>query len=1036
MTNPQQIGPYKVLWRLGRGGMGAVYLCQHRDLGFRRAIKVLHTDGSESALDRFKKEAQVQAELDHPHLLKIEHSDLDQDGRAYVVMAYIGDEAGPMDLDRYLKDHGGKLDSRTTARLVGQILDGLSYAHGEGIVHRDLKPANVLIEQTPSGPMARIADFGLVRIVGEAMFRDRIFTSISESLSLGSAPTIPGVAGAMDVKSGRDPSIGSAPTIDGQAGSDMPDEGGSPAGTSTQALIGTWSYMAPEQKKPGTAVDHRTDLYAVGLMAYRMLMGRLPEGITRLPGQEDAELSPWDAWISRALEADPSRRFQEAAEARSGLNAMAGRSPSRAGRWVGALAVVVVLAAVGLWAITGSWSGTQDSLPPTPVVSIDAEAPNEEQDEQPAAAHKYSSASDLIEPAARIKSLQQTELSFPEHAAIKEKWREAASYVEIATENRSIAEWNAAGVAFENARRMFEDTIALDQEAASADVARTRFAERTADVDWFEHPIVNAGYAEADDRAAQARQAWEAGSFDDADAAWGQAEDLARSAIEKSDAARAADVVRREWNRRVSSLPEPLYDEVRPAVHKLVASSAQMEADFAAGRFVEAESAWVKSTSQLGELLSNHEGAQGQAAAARDSADEARMTALAADVEKDAASEWSAAEADRREAEGHFETGDFPGSAELWGSAKRGYATSVTTAYDNRFAAHLASAAACRDWDCSAAALSRIAAALVIKPGNTQALAERGRLESLESPQQRAARERRERIAGLLRDARANDSKANGKVALRALEALLALEPSHAEALRLKEKIEGYYGPDPTLTLDLGGGVTMELVLIESGEFLMGSPSSEAKRDDDEGPQHRVRISKPFYMGKHEVTQAQWRAVMGSNPSHFKGDSRPVESVSWNEIQEFCRKLSARTGRTIRLPTEAEWEYSCRAGTTSSYSFGDSSGGLGDHAWYTGNSGKQTHSVGAKQPNGWGLHDMHGNVWEWCGDWYGEDYYASSPGTNPTGPGSGKYRVLRGGSWYLDARNCRCAYRLRVRPDLRYNDYGFRVVAGTLPFSP
>ncbi len=353
-----------------------------------------------------------------------------------------------------------------------------------------------------------------------------------------------------------------------------------------------------------------------------------------------------------------------------------------------------------------------------------------------------------------------------------------------------------------------------------------------------------------------------------------------------------------------------------------------------------------------------------------------------------------------------------------------------------RFSQLVTTARGCTTYSERDRGLSAIRRALELYPGDSAALAERGRLESLESPQERAARDRRERIAGLLRDARANDSKANGKVALRALEALLTLEPDHSEALRLKEKIEGYYGPEPSLTVDVGGGVTMDLVLIESGEFLMGSPSSEAKRDDDEGPQHRVRISKPFYMGKHEVTQAQWRAVMGSNPSHFKGDSRPVESVSWNEIQEFCRKLSARTGRTIRLPTEAEWEYSCRAGTTSSYSFGDSSGGLGDHAWYTGNSGKQTHSVGAKQPNGWGLHDMHGNVWEWCGDWYGEDYYASSPGTNPTGPGSGKYRVLRGGSWIYLAHYCRCADRIRSRPGLRSSSLGFRVVAGTLPFSP
>ena len=246
-----------------------------------------------------------------------------------------------------------------------------------------------------------------------------------------------------------------------------------------------------------------------------------------------------------------------------------------------------------------------------------------------------------------------------------------------------------------------------------------------------------------------------------------------------------------------------------------------------------------------------------------------------------------------------------------------------------------------------------------------------------------------------------------------------------------------------TVTIDLGGGVTMELVLIESGEFLMGSPSSEAKRGGDEGPQHRVRISESFYLGKYEVTQSQWRAVMGSDPSYFEGDNLPVEVVSWNDCQEFCRKLSERTGRTIRLPTEAEWEYSCRAGTTTPFHFGstistDQVNYDGNYPYGAGRKGvyrEKTTPVGSFPANAWGLYDMHGNVWEWCGDWYGEDYYASSPGTDPAGPGSGEDRVLRGGSWYDGARGCRCALRSGLWPD-GLDFIGFRVVAGTLPFSP
>jgi formylglycine-generating enzyme required for sulfatase activity len=236
-----------------------------------------------------------------------------------------------------------------------------------------------------------------------------------------------------------------------------------------------------------------------------------------------------------------------------------------------------------------------------------------------------------------------------------------------------------------------------------------------------------------------------------------------------------------------------------------------------------------------------------------------------------------------------------------------------------------------------------------------------------------------------------------------------------------------------TLTLDFGRGGKMELVLIPAGEFIMGSPESEEIRGpfNEEGPQHRVRISKPFYLGKYEVTQAQWKAVMGGDPSSFKGDSKlPVESVFWRDCVAFCQEISQKSGKKIRLPTEAEWEYACRAGSTTAYSFGDSPDGLGQYAWYDENSDEQTHPVGQKRPNPWGLYDMHGNVWEWCSDWYGEDYYGQSPATDPLGPTSGEYRVYRGGSWYFCGDwGCRSA----VRQGCAYGhaNSGFRVAAGT-----
>ena len=208
--------------------------------------------------------------------------------------------------------------------------------------------------------------------------------------------------------------------------------------------------------------------------------------------------------------------------------------------------------------------------------------------------------------------------------------------------------------------------------------------------------------------------------------------------------------------------------------------------------------------------------------------------------------------------------------------------------------------------------------------------------------------------------------------------------------------------------MDLGGGVKLEMVLIPAGEFLMGTPGDSARER-----QHRVRITRPFYLGKFLVTQEQWETVMGSNPSYsIKGPQNPVVGVSWDDCQQFFDKLNAKSGSgrgTFQLPTEAQWEYACRAGSTTEYCFGDDEARLGEYAWYFNNSGDKTHPVGEKKPNAWGLYDMHGNVWEWCQDWYGA--YGTEAVTDPTGPATGSSRVFRGGGWNEPARFCRSANR-------------------------
>jgi formylglycine-generating enzyme required for sulfatase activity len=206
-------------------------------------------------------------------------------------------------------------------------------------------------------------------------------------------------------------------------------------------------------------------------------------------------------------------------------------------------------------------------------------------------------------------------------------------------------------------------------------------------------------------------------------------------------------------------------------------------------------------------------------------------------------------------------------------------------------------------------------------------------------------------------------------------------------------------------------------VRIPAGRFLLGSNSGEA----DEKPALIVTISRSFEIGKYEVTQSQWYALMRNNPSHFKGAILPVEKVSWYDIQDFILKMNdMNDAYTYRLPTEAEWEYACRAGTE-----GDFAGILGEMAWYKETSGDKTHSVGRGRPNAWGLYDMHGNVWEWCQDWYLDYYYL---GVDPTGPSSGSKRVIRGGGWESSATNCRSAVRGAGIAGSRAGNVGFRLV--------
>ena len=228
------------------------------------------------------------------------------------------------------------------------------------------------------------------------------------------------------------------------------------------------------------------------------------------------------------------------------------------------------------------------------------------------------------------------------------------------------------------------------------------------------------------------------------------------------------------------------------------------------------------------------------------------------------------------------------------------------------------------------------------------------------------------------------------------------------------------------ITIPVKDGISIDMVRVEAGTFTMGATPEMKEPFDWEKQTHQVTLTNDYYIGKYEVTQALWQAVMGKNPSYFMGDNLPVERVSWKDCQKFISKLNKITGKTFRLPTEAEWEYAARGGKKGrGYQYGGSNN-ISDVAWYKDNSGNKTHAVGTKQANELGIYDMSGNLYEWCHDWYGS--YSISSQVNPTGANGGSGRVIRGGGWSITARYCRSSYRCSSLPDYRGYDLGLRLV--------
>ena len=386
------------------------------------------------------------------------------------------------------------------------------------------------------------------------------------------------------------------------------------------------------------------------------------------------------------------------------------------------------------------------------------------------------------------------------------------------------------------------------------------------------------------------------------------------------------------------------------------------------------------------EALAGRRAGASRAAAMRDlSVTEKTLDALAGvcaatSADKFAAAALRRAERARKDARAKREAGRYEDAAKGYESAKAHYEAAIAEARAANAAAEVESARAYKEANLWQECLDAAREALNWEPGNEDA-------------------------AALKAEAEQN---------------LAALEQER------KGPVSGAHAGD--LLAVAVGGVSFNMRWCPPGSFTMGSPASEQGRDTDE-TQHAVTLTQGFWMGETEVTQALWREVMGGNPANAKTDgSHPVEQVSWNNCLEFIGRLNARpeaqdAGQTFSFPTEAQWEYACRAGTTGPYG---GTGSLDDMGWYASNSGGKTHPVAQKKPNDWGLYDMHGNIWEWCSDWFGD--YPKEAQTDPRGPASGVLRVARGGSWIHPARGCRSAFREWYAPGDRDGSLGLRLV--------
>jgi len=1110
--------------------MGVVYLAEHTDLETRYALKILPEELSKNPefINRFHREARVMANLRHPNIVRVVNFGHEED-TYFLVMDFVeGPDGEPFTLADYLVRHKDQRPEKEIRQMVLQICQALEYAHsyeGEttsgqryrGVIHRDLKPANILLDNKNN---IKVADFGLAKVLGDDYVKNQVEKSIAQSISLG--------------KRFPDGSLAEAGTRF-EDPSDL-------RKTSAGALLGTYDFMSPEQKRGGS-VDKRSDIYALGIVIYQMLTGKKPLGAFKYPTQINKKLPPvWDEIVRKCLQEDPAERFSTVEEISSLLEKKA------APGWRGIVLTIGIIVAllVGVGGVYHFVGSRKSAVKQAPAVSETTKVIDEPQPETSAPETKAPVNKGVLvfksQPSGVTISTGENKLGETIDGVLRLEYEpgeyvfrveKSGYYPEKVTGQVRVGEETT----FDFSLKPLPGKIKITSEPPGArvflddmEIGITPYASGEFDVpSGINHQLIlkKEGFKEKKVSFSVER---------------GSEHDLGVVRLEQAEGF-------------LTLMTEPSGVRVYLPHNKFLGTTPIQKEMMAAGSYIFKLNKEGYITKEITIVI-------------RADKETNLVIPIEASLDLRIANLLEKAQLRMSERKYTIPAGDsavtYYQQVRNLDSRNKKAITGIKTIYTYYFRA---GDTALKQKDFSTAR-THFEKCLEVVP---RAKEPKEKLAEVASQEQTAIRSTQ--VNDLVKKAstllvKEEYSVSEGKSALSLYREALALDPNNVTANEGVEKLhirfyklgmkalkKGDYfdaehhfkickeikpGDSKTLekleeiklvrhgyTIDLGGGVTMDMVWIAPGEFMMGSNYGEG----DEKPAHSVSITRGFWMGKYEVTQEQYTVFTSSQGSPdspawnltFPGRTKPAVQVSWLDTQKFCNWLENKIGRECRLPTEAEWEYACRGGSRDEYCFGSNESSLSYYGWYgmnyggvgfilgtkneyiiikkvldnspnkrlniqpgdvldavgynlmlrakdfqkasealrgpagttipviigkpmgiinmpvqfnllryqitVGNSNNQLHTVGQKRSNGFGLYDMHGNAWEWCNDWYDDDYYALSPMLDPEGPGIGRMRVKRGGGWRNLATDCRSSNRGGMLPTNGSATVGFRVVA-------